>query len=90
MIIEAWSFITEEQIKRSFVVCGQGDELVPDEMLCMREGKSCHEGLNKLKNLLCLPAEQRNLGALGQIEMDLDNFIEMDNKDNEDNDPLEI
>ena len=56
----------------------------------MREGKNCREGLNKLRNLLCLPPGQRNLGALGDIEIDYDNFIEMDINDNEDIDRLEI
>ena len=63
MIIQSWNMITEEQVKHSFVVCGQGDILVPEDIHCMKEGNDCHAGLSKLKRLLSLPPNERDLGV---------------------------
>ena len=52
MVAQAWSRIPEEFIKKSFIVCGQGEELVSEEVVCMRERRRCNLGLQKIKSLL--------------------------------------
>ena len=84
MILNAWNTITPEQIQRSFVVCGQTREVLPDEILCMRDGKSCNTGLQTLKDLLALPLEER-CKAVG-VEDIRDNFVNVEEED--ENDPL--
>ena len=87
MIVQAWNQVTEEQIKHSFVVCGQGDNLDPDKVLCMREGKSCREGLDKLKLLLSLPPKERRMSIFGEHEDNYESFVELE--DDRNIDPLE-
>ena len=67
MVIDAWNQISVDQIIRSFQVGGQGGDLVAHDILCMREGRSCHKGLTSLKILLSLPQQQRSLAVLGDI-----------------------
>ena len=69
------------------MVCGQGDELDPDKVLCMREGKCCHDGLDKLKLLLSLPPKERRLSIFGEHEDEYENFVEVEEEGNID--PLE-
>ena len=40
IIIKAWNHITEDKIIHSFIVCSQGDDLLAEEVLCMRKGRS--------------------------------------------------
>lgn len=87
MILKSWNQITEEQIKYSFLVCGQGENLVPDNIHCMKEGNDCHAGLSKLKELLALPPNERDL-AFKRSSDDNDNFVSVDDDDNL-MDPLE-
>ena len=87
MILKSWDQITEEQIKCSFVVYGQGEHLVPDDILCMREGKDCHAGLSQLKRLLALPPNERDLCDLKSLD-DYNNFVSVDDDENV-MDPLE-
>ena len=88
MIIKSWNQITEEQIKYSFLVCGQGENLVPDNIHYMKEGNDCHAGLSKLKVLLDLPPNERDLAVFKRSLDDYDNFVSVDNDDNI-MDPLE-
>ena len=83
-ILTAWNEITEDQIKTSFNVCGQGELLDPDSLLCMREGRSCHNSLQKLKDLLLLPPNERDVSLLDEC----DNFVDVDEDQN--HDPLEM
>ena len=87
MILKSWNQITEEQIKYSFLVCGQGENLVPDNIHCMKEGNDCYAGLSKLNELLALPPNERIL-AFKRSSDDNDNFVSVDDDDNL-MDPLE-
>ena len=52
----------------------------------MKEGNDCHTGLSKLKELLALPPNERNLAVFKRD--DYDNFVSVDDDDNI-MDPLE-
>ena len=90
-IVAAWSKITPDMIKNSFEICGQVLDYNPDRILCMREGKSCHEALPKLKTLLQYPSESLDFERLlplapGEVQ---EVFINMDvQEDDEEVDPL--
>ena len=90
-IVAAWNNITPDMIKNSFEICGQVLDYNPDRILCMREGKSCHEALSKLKTLLQYPSERLDFERLvplapGEVQ---EVFIDMDMQENEEEvDPL--
>ena len=56
----------------------------PYTLLCMREGRSCHNFLQKLKDLLLLPPNERDVSLLDEC----DNFVDVD--EDQDLDPLEM
>ena len=91
MIVDAWSQFSSDQIKKSFIACGQGEELDPDKVLCLKEGRGCRPGNSQLKTLLALPPNQRNIENINEIDVDDEEnarFIEMEENNNVD--PLNI
>ena len=59
-----WEKITPEQIRKSFEISGQVPDFDPENVLCMKEGNSCHSILPKLKELLKYPSYQLDLQML--------------------------
>ena len=63
-IVQAWDMISKDVIIKSFRICGQVKDVRPDEILCMKQGKPCEEGLGKLQELLAFPTHQVDLDRL--------------------------
>lgn len=49
MVSEAWGELSEEMIKKSFVVCGQTKDGSPEEITCLKEGRTAHPALEEVK-----------------------------------------
>ena len=88
-IVQAWDMISKDVIIKSFRICGQVKDVRPDEILCMKQGKPCEEGLGKLQELLAFPTHQVDLDRLENLPegivnevVDLDYNEEMFDEEN--------
>ena len=53
-VVKAWDEITPEIIRKSFEVCGQVPNVDSSKINCFKQGKICHDGLERLEKLLRL------------------------------------
>jgi len=66
------------QIKHSFVVCGQGEQFEPDEILYIKKRKSCLEECAKLKWLLSYLPKGWRRSIFREQEDEYNNFVDVD------------
>ena len=66
-IVKAWKSLPTELIEKSFKVCGETSDVTPEDISCFKEGKACHEGLEKLKELWAVDPDNIDYGALREI-----------------------
>ena len=62
-----WKSLPTDLIEKSFKVCGQTSDVEPEDITCFKEGKACHEGLEKLKELWAVDPDDIDYGALREI-----------------------
>ena len=87
--------ISEEVIRKSFVACGQVTDADVDQITCFKEGRSCCEGRERLKELMSINIESVDLNRLVnknnvyENPEDYEVFVEEDtDEDNNLDDPL--
>ena len=95
MVTESWFKISEEVIRKSFVACGQVPDADVDHITCFKEGRSCCEGRERLKELMSINIESVDLNLLVNKNDIYENpeeyevFVEEDtDEDNNLDDPL--
>ena len=95
MVTESWFKISEEVIRESFVACGQVPDADVDQITCFKEGRSCCEGRERLKELMSINIESVDLNLLVnkndvyENPEDYEVFVEEDtDEDNNFDDPL--
>ena len=49
MVAKAWANVSEEVIKKSFLVTGQSKDSSPSDISCLKEGRECHSALKELR-----------------------------------------
>ena len=64
MVTESWYKISEEVIRKSFVACGQFPDAHVDQITCIKEGRSCSEGRDRLRDLMSINIESVDLNLL--------------------------
>ena len=76
MVAKAWANVSEEVIKKSFLVTGQSKDSSPSDISCLKEGRECHSALKRV--------EERWDKPLEKLEK-VDNPTETDETENEKN-----
>ena len=89
MVAQAWSTIPEEMIANSFKNCGQTKNGTPEEVTCMKTGRTAEGALIEVKKFWNKSAEEFENFSLDQGEVEPDEnedpFVldESDNSDSE-------
>ena len=76
MVAKAWANVSEEVIKKSFLVTGQSKDSSPSDISCLKEGRECHSALKRVEEMWDKPLEK--------LEK-VDNPTETDETENEKN-----
>ena len=58
LVVDAWNKLSNEMIKKSFLVCGQAKNSKPEDITCLKEGHLVHEALEAVKALWNEPLEE--------------------------------
>ena len=87
MVAKAWGSLPEEMIRKSFLQCGQLKDGSPEEITCMKEGRSAHPALEEVKKFWNHPPEKFGddpYEAIEEIDEEEDPLlIDDDDDDNE-------
>ena len=51
MVVAAWNDISNELIRKSFLVCGQAIESMPDDISCLKTGRTASAALSTVKEI---------------------------------------
>ena len=62
-----WTNTSHDIVNSDLIVCGQTSDVTPEDISCFKEGKACHEGLEKLKELWAVDPDNIDYGALKEI-----------------------
>ena len=76
MVAKAWDNVSEEVIKKSFLVTGQSKNSRPSDISCLKEGRECHDALKRVEEMWDKPLKE-----LGKV----DNPTETDETEDEKN-----
>ena len=50
-VAKAWANVSEEVIKKSFLVTGQSKDSSPSDISCLKEGRECHSALKRVEEM---------------------------------------
>ena len=51
MVAKAWETITQETIAKSFKCCGQARDSKPEDITCLKKGRTAEDALNEVTDL---------------------------------------
>ena len=88
MVVEAWESIPEDMIAKSFVNCGQTQTSRPEEITCMKAGRTAEAAMDELKKFWDLSHEEFEENLVQEIAVDEeeDIFILDDSEPDENDD----
>ena len=68
MVVSAWNSLSQDLIIKSFIVCGQTKESSPEDISCMKPGKTAHEALSKVKEIWENPLKTDSISNSNDLE----------------------
>ena len=83
MVSEAWKSIPNEMIAKSFENCGQTVEAKPEDISCMKPGRTAEDALIEVEKFWNNGFEEFGETAQNSVEADEDEHLDIDNDEDD-------